>query len=203
MADAQSPAEEGNRGMNESKITEDKTTSTHRRFDLPSGAGQTTSAGTQPTTSSGASTGTTHLFDLTREEQDALPPAWRNLYESARDLYVQKLEWIRFFSAVLGPEGMVRQALKTDEEVAAFRESPAYAAIQQMVGVLRSHEGEINSKEPLKVITVRVPKSLHESLRHEAHRRRTSMNQLCILKLLQDVESVEFDRLAQSDLTEE
>lgn len=189
--------------MNEGKITEDKTTSSHRRFDLPASVGQATSAGAQGTASAGQTGGTTHLFDLTREELEALPPAWRNLYESARDLYVQKLEWIRFFSAVLGPEGMVRQALKTDEEVAAFRESPAYAAIQQMVGVLRSHEGEINSKEPLKVITVRVPKSLHESLRHEAHRRRTSMNQLCILKLLQDVESVEFDRLAQSDLAEE
>lgn len=186
--------------MNEGKITDDKTSTTHRRFDLAAGPGQTPPAGAQPTTSSGT---TTHLFDLTRGEMDALPPAWRNLYESARDLYVQKLEWIRFFSAVLGPEGMVRQALKTDEEVAAFRDSPAYNAIQQMVGVLRSHEGEVNSKEPLKVITVRVPKSLHESLRHEAHRRRTSMNQLCILKLLQDVDSVEFDRLAQSDLTEE
>jgi hypothetical protein len=203
MADVHSPAEEGNRGMNEGKITEDKTTSSHRRFDLPSNDGPGTSAGAPGASTVGQATGTTHLFDLTREELEALPPAWRNLYESARDLYVQKLEWIRFFSAVLGPEGMVRQALKTDEEVAAFRESPAYAAIQQMVGVLRSHEGEINSKEPLKVITVRVPKSLHESLRHEAHRRRTSMNQLCILKLLQDVESVEFDRFAQSDLTEE
>ncbi|HEV7280596.1 MAG TPA: toxin-antitoxin system HicB family antitoxin [Pirellulaceae bacterium] len=186
--------------MNEGKITEDKMTSSHRRFDLPSGGGQSTPAGAHSAHASVPSSATTHLFDLTREELEALPPAWRNLYESARDLYVQKLEWIRFFSAVLGPEGMVRQALKTDEEVAAFRESPAYAAIQQMVGVLRSHEGEINSKEPLKVITVRVPKSLHESLRHEAHRRRTSMNQLCILKLLQDVESAEFDRLAQSDL---
>lgn len=189
--------------MNEENLTEDKTTASHRRFDLPANAGQAASAGAQAGATHGQSAGTTHLFDLTREELEALPPAWRNLYESARDLYVQKLEWIRFFSAVLGPEGMVRQALKSDEEVAAFRESPAYSAIQQMVGVLRSHEGEINSKEPLKVITVRVPKSLHESLRHEAHRRRTSMNQLCILKLLQDVESVEFDRLAQSDLTEE
>jgi hypothetical protein len=182
--------------MNEGRITEDKTTTTPRRFDLP--ANQAASAPT-----GAASAQTTHLFDLTREELEALPSTWRNLYESARDLNAQKLEWIRFFSEVLGPEGMVRRTLKTDEEVAAFRESPAYSAIQQMVAVLRSQEGEINSKEPLKVITVRVPKSLHESLRHEAHRRRTSMNQLCILKLLQDVESAEFDRLAQAGLTTE
>ena len=34
----------------------------------------------------------------------------------------------------------------------------------------------------------RLPKSLHESLRHEAHERKTSMNQLCISKLLQIID---------------
>jgi hypothetical protein len=38
------------------------------------------------------------------------------------------------------------------------------------------------------VITVRLPKSLHESLRAEAHDRHTSMNKLCISKLLQVVD---------------
>jgi predicted HicB family RNase H-like nuclease len=38
------------------------------------------------------------------------------------------------------------------------------------------------------VITVRLPKSLHESLRAEAHDRRTSMNKLCISKLLQVID---------------
>ena len=39
--------------------------------------------------------------------------------------------------------------------------------------------------EPTRVITVRLPKSMHESLRTEAHDLRTSMNKLCISKLLQ------------------
>jgi predicted HicB family RNase H-like nuclease len=38
-------------------------------------------------------------------------------------------------------------------------------------------------------ITVRLPKSLHESLRAEAHDRKTSMNQLCISKLLQVIDA--------------
>ena len=42
--------------------------------------------------------------------------------------------------------------------------------------------------EPTRVITVRLPKSLHEALRAEAHERRTSMNKLCISKLLQVVD---------------
>ena len=39
------------------------------------------------------------------------------------------------------------------------------------------------------MITVRLPKSLHESLRTEAHEKRTSMNKLCISKLLQMIDT--------------
>lgn len=39
-------------------------------------------------------------------------------------------------------------------------------------------------REPTRIVTVRMPKSLHEQLKAEAHERRTSMNQLCINKLL-------------------
>ena len=43
--------------------------------------------------------------------------------------------------------------------------------------------------EPTKVITVRMPKSLHEALRAEAHEHQTSMNKLCISKLLQFIDN--------------
>ena len=43
--------------------------------------------------------------------------------------------------------------------------------------------------EPTRVITIRLPRSLHESLRAEAHVRETSMNKLCIAKLLQALEA--------------
>ena len=42
-----------------------------------------------------------------------------------------------------------------------------------------------------RVITVRLPKSLHLALKAEAHDRHTSMNQLCIAKLLQAIDSME------------
>lgn len=40
-----------------------------------------------------------------------------------------------------------------------------------------------------RVITVRLPKSLHEALKTEAYGRKTSMNQLCISKLLQVIDA--------------
>ena len=46
----------------------------------------------------------------------------------------------------------------------------------------------MDDAEPTRVITVRLPKSLHEALRVEAHEHRTSMNKLCISKLLQFID---------------
>ena len=43
--------------------------------------------------------------------------------------------------------------------------------------------------EPTSVITVRLPKSVHDTLKTEAHEHRTSMNKLCISKLLQFIDS--------------
>ena len=39
------------------------------------------------------------------------------------------------------------------------------------------------SEEPQRVVTIRMPKSLHEKLKNKAHDDRTSMNQFCISKL--------------------
>ena len=59
-----------------------------------------------------------------------------------------------------------------------------------MLAKLRDRSKHPNEyDEPTRVITVRLPKSLHESLRYEAHERKTSMNQLCISKLLQVIDN--------------
>jgi predicted HicB family RNase H-like nuclease len=73
--------------------------------------------------------------------------------------------------------------------LARFEQTREYGEIQQMVAKLRERASEpVDSREPTRVITVRLPKSLHESLRAEAHDRKTSMNKLCISKLLQMVD---------------
>ncbi len=45
------------------------------------------------------------------------------------------------------------------------------------------HYSEPTLREPIRVITPRIPKSLHESLKAEAHERGVSLNRLCIAKL--------------------
>ena len=110
----------------------------------------------------------------------------QEVYRVAGELCHAAPDWVTFFREVLGVDGVIRKVFTTAEEMADFEQSVEYAEIQQMLAKLRERAAaEDPDREPTRVITVRMPKSLHESLRHEAHSRRTSMNKLCISKLLQ------------------
>ncbi|MCA9211634.1 MAG: hypothetical protein KDB27_01095 [Planctomycetales bacterium] len=111
------------------------------------------------------------------------------VYRVAAELYRQDPDWVTFFREVLGVEGIIRQVFASPLELARFEQTQEYSEIQQMVAKLRERAAEpADAREPTRVITVRLPKSLHESLRNEAHDRKTSMNKLCISKLLQMVD---------------
>ena len=112
----------------------------------------------------------------------------QEVYRVAHELFSRKPDWVTFFREVLGLQGIVRQTYPTTQALAEFEQTEHYTEIQQMLARLRSGQFTSDSDEPTRVITVRLPKSLHESLRAEAHEHRTSMNKLCISKLLQVVE---------------
>ncbi len=114
----------------------------------------------------------------------------QEVFRVANDLYSQEPDWVTFFREVLGLDGIVRKMYKDGAELTQFEQSDEYKNIQQMLAKLRERNGEPNgnSKEPTRVITVRMPKSLHEALKAEAHEMHTSMNKLCISKLLQFVD---------------
>ncbi|MBM4004525.1 MAG: toxin-antitoxin system HicB family antitoxin [Planctomycetes bacterium] len=50
-----------------------------------------------------------------------------------------------------------------------------------------------DDNKPTRVITVRLPRSLHEALKDEAKNRSTSLNQLCVAKLLQVIDSIQVE----------
>ena len=99
-------------------------------------------------------------------------------------------DWVTFFREVLGLNGLVRRTYRTPEDLAEFEQSEEYAEILQMLTRLRERTvAPDDPNEPIRVITVRLPKSLHEALRLEAHEHQTSMNKLCISKLLQFIDN--------------
>jgi hypothetical protein len=111
---------------------------------------------------------------------------YQEVLQTAENRYRQNPDWVTFFREVLGVEGVVRKAFPTFDELTAFEQTEQYEKIQKLLVKLREKRPAADTEsEPTRVITVRLPKSMHESLRTEAHDLRTSMNKLCISKLLQ------------------
>ena len=104
-------------------------------------------------------------------------------------LFAEEPDWVTFYREIFGLRGLVRHLFPTREALAAFEQTEGYQEILQMLTRLRER-GNVaaNPEEPTRVITVRLPRSLHEALRVEAHEHRTSMNKLCVSKLLQFID---------------
>lgn len=109
--------------------------------------------------------------------------------QMARRRFEQATDWVVFFREVLSSDGLVSAVFPTPEVLADFERCPEFQEIQQMVAQLRERKpNNSDEQEPTRVITVRLPKSLHQSLLNEADRKHTSMNKLCISKLLQMID---------------
>ena len=107
----------------------------------------------------------------------------------ADQLFAEGPDWVTFYREVLGPRGIVRHTFPTREMFAAFKQTDSYQEILRMLAILREQgPAALETAEPTRVITVRLPKSLHDSLKDEAYEHRTSMNKLCISKLLQFID---------------
>ena len=114
---------------------------------------------------------------------------YQPILQSARQLFESEPDWVTFFREILGVDGVVRRQFTRLEDLTAFEKSPEFDQIQKWLVKLREQKNATDTEsEPTRVITVRLPKSMHEYLRTEAHDLRTSMNKLCISKLLQVIE---------------
>jgi predicted HicB family RNase H-like nuclease len=112
------------------------------------------------------------------------------ILRAARNLFAGDPDWVSFFRQILGVHGAVRRHYQTRQALAEFEQTDAYAEVQQMLRALRERATVPPAEdEPTRVITVRLPKSLHEALRAEAHEHQTSINKLCISKLLQFIDN--------------
>jgi predicted HicB family RNase H-like nuclease len=116
--------------------------------------------------------------------------AAQEVQNTAESLFASRPDWVTFYREILGVHGLVRRLYPTAEALAEFEKTEAYHNIQRMLTQLRtgSKQPVNEEEEPTRVITVRMPKSLHESLQEEAYDHRTSMNKLCISKLLRIIE---------------
>ena len=92
------------------------------------------------------------------------------ILQSARQLYESEPDWVTFFREVMGVDGVVRRTFTRLEDLTAFEKSQEFDQIQKWLVKLREQKNATDTEsEPTRVITVRLPKSMHEYLRTEAH----------------------------------
>jgi len=116
------------------------------------------------------------------QRREAVTQALR-LSRDARD-------WEIFFKEVMGVDGLIYQLFPTSQQRRQFETTSEYVEIQHILAEMRSRPQKRNlpDREKTKMITVRLPESLHISLMQEANELNTSMNKLCISKLLQIID---------------
>jgi len=118
-------------------------------------------------------------------QQENFSERCQKVLQVAKQLYKSKPDWVTFFRETLGVSGSARSVFSDQEDYARFEQSREFQEIQKMMGGLRTRKSASGKNEVTKVITVRLPESLHEALKAEASDHQTSMNKLCISKLLQ------------------
>lgn len=101
--------------------------------------------------------------------------------EVAEDLFQRTTSWEFFFREIFSVQGAIHRLFPSHEERERFRGTEQYARLDRMRSEISRREE--SRRQPRQVITVRMPRSLHEALKAEAHQQQTSLNQLCLRKL--------------------
>ena len=135
---------------------------------------------------------------------ESIDPQATSVLQVAERLHAMGPDWVVFFREVLGVEGIVRRSFPSATALSHFECSPQYARIREMLDDLRNRQRERpTSREAQRVVTVRMPRSLHESLKAEADTMRVSINTLCISKLLKILDDDDRKDLAPDQGTPE
>ena len=115
----------------------------------------------------------------------------REVIRLAHEAFAQTGNWVVFYRELLGVDGMVRRLFSQPDEMRQFERSGEFAEVPRNGG--RDAKSRLfqsrTASEPERMITIRLPKSLHDTLKSEADETNLSINKLCISKLLLPIES--------------
>ncbi|MBT4691994.1 MAG: toxin-antitoxin system HicB family antitoxin [Planctomycetaceae bacterium] len=117
------------------------------------------------------------------------PEQRRHAVQRALSMSWETNDWEDFFREIMSMQGLIHQIFPSVAQRREFETTPEYVEIQHMMAEMRGRRKKRRQdREKTRVITVRLPESLHASLQHEAEQLNTSMNKLCISKLLQIID---------------
>lgn len=159
----------------------------HNAFS-PSSSAHSANTATAGRPSGASAAGTSPPVRLNLPAADrTLPPEQRadEVLRLAQEAFSQTGKWVLFYREVLGTDGVARQLFPSASEMRQFEQTPQFSQLLEMTAAIRALDaGKGDELEPQKMITVRLPKSQHEAMKREAKEHETSINKLCISKLL-------------------
>lgn len=131
------------------------------------------------------------LLEMTSKRNPEAPHDARcsQVLREASELFGVSPTWTAFYRATLGVDGCIRHLFPSIEEMQAYECSDAHEKVLEMLTVLRSRDlPECDPCETQRMITVRIPKSLHDSICQEANELEVSVNKLCVTRMLQRID---------------
>jgi len=104
----------------------------------------------------------------------------------AREAFAKTGSWVVFYRWMLGPEGVVDKLYPASFLRQYFETTEAFAELLEMVTSIRSQDdSKAGVYEPDRMITVRLPCSMHDAVIRDADALDLSINKYCLTKLLQ------------------
>jgi len=114
----------------------------------------------------------------------------REVLRLAEEAFAKTGSWVVFYREMLGVDGVVRRLYPDTNSLREFEMTDEFLELQEMVAALRGQDpSKSDSAEPERMITIRLPMSLHEVLKAESDETDLSINKLCISKLIQPIAS--------------
>ena len=174
---------------------------THRGFNSATAYAEELTAMGQTDIRAGVETPTTTNAPLERPPvarltlpavNSSLPLAERagEVLRIAIEAFPQSDNWVVIYREILGVEGVVRKLFKTTDELREWESSREFGEVHSYLASLRSEDnGKGDTIEVQRMITVRLPTSMHEALKVESEESGLSINKLCITKLLQKLDA--------------
>lgn len=109
-----------------------------------------------------------------------------DILAEARQVAEKSKTWADLSNALFDPlDGLVAKSFPDAGERKAFRKSDTYDSLHSLVEQKMRQTGVLEGAEPKKSgrFVVRLPRSMHAALEHEAAEEGTSLNQLVLAKL--------------------
>jgi hypothetical protein len=106
----------------------------------------------------------------------------------AAEVFAQTGSWVVFYREIMGCDGVVWKLFPDAAQRRHFESSPEFAELLEIMTSIRSQDSsKTKLHEPERVITVRLPRSMHSTAVEEAKELGLSINSYCLTKLLQPI----------------